>query len=76
MDEHPNKAGYTVTQCQAGGRARYKTARIHPVYKIFLPNVPLFEDDNLFPSCYRHGQAGGQARIKAATRDNKGRFTK
>jgi hypothetical protein len=72
-NDQPNKAGYTLTQCYIGGKARAATARRHPAYGIFLPNVMLFEDI-LFPTCYRHGQAGGQARIKAASRDNKGRF--
>lgn len=76
MNDAVNAKGYTKTQCRAGGKARYKTARIHPVYKIFLPNVPLFEDEDLFPSTYEHGRAGGQARASKALRDSKGRFIK
>ena len=76
MDEQPNAKGYTISQCKAGGRARYRTARIHPVYKILLPNAPLFDDENLFPSCYHHGVAGGKARAIKAKRNKKGQFTK
>lgn len=66
---------YTDEQRKAGGRARARTAKRHPAYGIFLPNVMLF-DDVLFPDCYHHGQAGGQARAIKALRDNKGKFTK
>ena len=74
MDESPNAKGYTSTQCHNGGIARAKTAKRHPVYKIFLPDAMLF--DNLFPSTYEHGRAGGKARAIKATRDSKGRFIK
>lgn len=76
MDDQPNKAGYTLTQCHLGGKARAATARRHPAYGIFLPNVPLFEDDNLFPTCYQHGREGGKARAMKAHRDSNGRFVK
>lgn len=65
---------YTKTQCQHGGIARSKTAKRHPVYKIFLPDNML--TDNLFPSTYQHGKAGGYARAQQAKRDSHGRFTK
>jgi hypothetical protein len=65
--------GYTLEQAKAGGRKRAATGKKHPVYKFYLPeNV---DTVSLSPD-YKHGVAGGQARIKAATRDNKGRFTK
>lgn len=73
MDE-PNAKGYTMTQCYLGGIARAKTAKRHPVYKIFLPDVMLF--DELFPSTYEHGKAGGKARVQQAKRDSNGRFIK
>ena len=44
------------------------------MYKIFLPDVMLF--DELYPSTYEHGKAGGKVRVIKAKRDNKGRFTK
>ena len=74
-NDQPNAKGYTMTQCQAGGRARAKTARRHPAYGIFLPNVMLFEDI-LFPTCYQHGKEGGRARASKAKRDQAGRFVK
>jgi len=74
MDEFPNAKGYTLTQCHLGGVARAKTAGRHPAYGIFLPNVMLW--DNLYPSTYQHGIAGGKARAIKATRDTRGRFTK
>jgi hypothetical protein len=61
-------------RCHVGGVIRAKTAKRHPVYKIFLPDVMLW--DELFPSTYEHGKAGGQARAIKATRDSKGRFAK
>lgn len=73
MNDSPNSKGYTKTQCKNGGIARAHTAIRHPVYKIFLPDNML--TDNLFPSMYRHGVAGGKARANGK-RDNKGRFTK
>jgi hypothetical protein len=64
--------GYTLEQAKAGGRKRAATGKKHPVYKFYLP-----ENDTVsLPIDYRHGQAGGFARIKAASRDNKGRFIK
>lgn len=72
-DEQINARGYTRTQCQNGGRARAKTAKRHPVYKIFLPDVLLWDD--LFPSTYEHGKAGGKARA-GSPRDSKGRYIK
>lgn len=74
LADQPNAKGYTITQCQNGGRARAATAKRHPSYGIFLPDVMLF--DNLYPSGYEHGKAGGRARASKAKRDNKGRFTK
>lgn len=74
MNEQPNAKGYTLTQCHLGGVARARTAKRHPVYKIFLPDVMLW--DNLFPSTYQHGVAGGKARSIKAKRDNRGRFIK
>lgn len=72
-DEPKNTKGYTKTQCQNGGRVRAMTAKRHPAYGIFLPdNMPF---DNLFPSTYRHGVAGGKARAEKANRIN-GRFAK
>jgi hypothetical protein len=74
MVEQPNAKGYTPTQCYLGGIARAKTAKRHPAYGIFLPDVLLF--DNLFPSTYQHGKAGGKARTIKALRDKNGRFVK
>ena len=73
-DDPVNSKGYTVTQCQAGGRARARSAKRHPAYGIFLPDTMLF--DNLYPSTYQHGKAGGQARAIKAARDDKGRYIK
>lgn len=72
--DQPNAKGYTMTQCQNGGRVRAATAKRHPSYGIFLPNVMLF--DNLYPSTYQHGREGGKARAIKARRDCKGRFIK
>jgi hypothetical protein len=76
MPEKQNARGYTLTQCHIGGKRRAATARRHPAYGIFLPNVPIFEDDNLFPTCYQHGRDGGKARALKALRDSKGKFIK
>ena len=74
MPKETNAKGYTLTQCHLGGMARSKTAKRHPVYKIFLPDVLLF--DSLFPSTYEHGKAGGRARVIKAKRNKKGQFAK
>jgi len=69
-----NPNNYTLTQRRNGGLARSRTGIRHPVYKIFLPDDMLL--DNLFPSTYRHGQAGGRANVVKAHRDKNGRFIK
>jgi hypothetical protein len=74
LDDMPNAKGYTLTQCHNGGKKRAATAKRHPAYGIFLPDVLLF--DNLFPSTYQHGKAGGKARTIKALRDKNGRFVK
>lgn len=71
--DQPNAKGYTLTQCSAGGKARARTAKRHPLYGIFLPNVMVW--DILCPSTYQHGRAGGKARAQQAKRIN-GKFTK
>lgn len=58
---------YTAQQCVNGGRKRASTAKRHPAYGIFLPNVELF--DNPFPTTYRHGQAGGRALVEKYGRE-------
>lgn len=75
MNEQPNAKGYTLTQCQAGGRARARTAKRHPFYGIFLPDVDLWNGQVLCPSTYQHGKAGGKARAMKAKRIN-GKFAK
>lgn len=61
------------TRCQNGGRVRAKTAKRHPAYGIFLPDVMLW--DNLFPSTYQHGRAGGLKRAQTGKKIN-GKYVK
>ena len=68
-------AKYTHEQCINGGRKRASTAKRHPVYKIFLPDNDLWNGEIMFPSTYRHGEAGGKARARTAKRCN-GKFAK
>lgn len=75
MNEQPNAKGYTRTQCRNGGLARARNGRKHPTYKIYLPEVDLFEGEIMFPSTYIHGQAGGRANASSCVRDN-GRFAR
>jgi hypothetical protein len=74
LEEDMDTAHIKNNRCHNGGKVRSATAKRHPAYGIFLPDVMLW--DNLFPSTYNHGVAGGKARMIKATRDNKGRFIK
>lgn len=58
---------YTKTQCQNGGRKRAATAK-RDRYGRMLPNNGGLSEP------LRHGQAGGQARVIKALRDERGRF--
>lgn len=64
---------YTHSQRINGGKKRAATAKRHPIYGIFLPNVEFL--DILCPADYIHGRAGGLKRSQTAKRSN-GRFTK
>lgn len=58
---------YTTQQCVIGGRKRAATAKRHPAYGIFLPDVEIL--DIMYPTTYKHGQAGGRALVEKYGRE-------